>query len=534
MGAGNGVAYKHLGGLPANEAGTFEVAYNEFYGANGIGIGVSAPNSHIHHNLLVDAGEIRVGDQGGTHQLANIVIENNTLLTYRDREGSAALNYISTEVEGYPRGEVLFANNFVVDERRYDHNDKHTLIVSQYGDDKDYVATIDAGLLNVRDNVYKTVDAPRFNVFGAFNPGKELGKVYDLQSWTDQPFVEGDVRTTQAIDAFFTNDDVNVKQAGWNPKLVQTPSCAREGVFQIPGVLGNVRQLSSAILTRWAEYNNELGFAYVDDAAGTVNGLHPEDPNWLRALLDRGHTVQFESGSGTGDISHSTVESGRYVVFYIVQDATLQQWQSSNPDNVLDRRANVFTSITNANPDRFDHVHEIVQGEKWQMAWEDLDQGGDLSFMDVVTSIRFGTETPITTAPPGLPPICFNDPCENTSPGTTENDNLPPSSPEDPTLDIDEPTLDTDEPTLDTDEPTLDTDEPTLDTDEPTLDTDEPTLDTNEPTLDTDEPTLDTNEPTLDTNEPTLDTNEPTLDTNEPTLDTNDPTLDTNDPARYQ
>ncbi len=94
-------------------------------------------------------------------------------------------------MEGYPRGEVLFANNFVVDERRYDHNDKHTLIVSQYGDDKDYVATIDAGLLNVRDNVYKTVDAPRFNVFGAFNPGKELGKVYDLQSWTDQPFVEG-------------------------------------------------------------------------------------------------------------------------------------------------------------------------------------------------------------------------------------------------------------------------------------------------------------------------------------------------------
>ncbi len=57
VGAGNGVAYKHLGGLPANEAGTFEVAYNEFYGANGIGIGVSAPNSHIHHNLLVDAGE---------------------------------------------------------------------------------------------------------------------------------------------------------------------------------------------------------------------------------------------------------------------------------------------------------------------------------------------------------------------------------------------------------------------------------------------------------------------------------------------
>lgn len=500
--AGMGVDYKHLGGLTAAETGVYEVAYNTIVNANGVGIGSAAPNSHLHHNILVNSGEIRLADFGGTNQLANELVEYNTIVNTGVAPVAGGLEYNPNEYPGYPLGKVTWRNNIVVDKRNYGHSDSSTVVIDRYGGDEFYRRVIEGGLFEADGNLYQTQEPARFDIYGA-NHGNygSLGERSSFEQWQTRGYDRHGAVTDVALDEFFASDvgsqamagvyantpqrivavlerndidesgasstaglrltrsgpldeetlvklessrpgqlklpasvsfprgvaEVEVAISGVSDSEVEpteaiaikasvdggpgvtvwlrlhdAPGTANErvsGVFQVPGVAGTNMRLESHVLTRWAEYDNEMGVAYVDDESGRVGNLLPGDAGWTRALMTRNQNqVVLASGATEGDSGSITVPAGQYFVFTLVQDASTRQWLSLNPDNQFTNQPWLFTSIQSSNPDQFDHVHESQTAEGIELAWEDLAYGGDLSFRDLIVSNQFKAAPTFCTA----------------------------------------------------------------------------------------------------------------------------------------
>ena len=106
------------------------------------------------------------------------------------------------------------------------------------------------------------------------------------------------------------------------------------------------------------------------------------------------HQVLLASGAVEGTQGQLSVTAGRYFVFYLVQDATTANWSAKNPTNSMAVRPLMFTSIAQGNPDAFDHVHETITADKVQLAWEDLEFGGDMSFRDIIAEATFSAGQP--------------------------------------------------------------------------------------------------------------------------------------------
>lgn len=489
---GRAVDYKHLGGLTAAETGGYEVAYNTIVNAYGVGIGSAAPNSYIHHNLLIDSGAIRLADFGGTDQQANQRVEFNTILNTTNFGGAGAFEFNPNEYPGYPLGPVHWNNNLVADYRTHLSPDDSTFIIDRYGDDSFYTRVLAGNLFHADGNVYHANRELRFDTYGA-NGGRygTLGEVRTFSQWQASGYDRSGAVTDLALDTFYRSQAPAAQQAGiyagGSPRITalterfdiaesgrdserkvrlvrsgpldqslsvsvsvsrgqqiavpatvvfaagsataeltvsglpdavfepttsiqlkfaatgwqgsstwllvhDTPSepAAMEGIFQVPGQAGTAVQLRSSVLSRWAEYDNEMGVAYVDDANGRVGNLSPDQPGWIQAVLKRGqHQVVLQAGASEGDRGQVDLTAGRYVVFYLVQDSSTATWLSSNASNSLANKPLLFTSIPTSNPDKFDHVHETVAGPVHQLAWEDLEFGGDLSFRDLVVENQF-------------------------------------------------------------------------------------------------------------------------------------------------
>lgn len=158
--------------------------------------------------------------------------------------------------------------------------------------------------------------------------------------------------------------------------------------FQVPGD-GPV-ELTFDFVYEEAEFKNELGFYKADDPSGTVAGLSPGSPGYLTAALT-GATIVFPSGSNasTPDIT-LPFNGGDILVFFIIQDDTLENFLARNPNNRLSRLPVAFFSLDSLNPDELDH---FVGYENWaegftQFGFEDLTYGGDFDYDDVVYNIN--------------------------------------------------------------------------------------------------------------------------------------------------
>ena len=147
--------------------------------------------------------------------------------------------------------------------------------------------------------------------------------------------------------------------------------------------------LDFQFLQRFAEYNNEIGLFVADDSSGQLDGLRPGDEAYAAAALAHpSQQVIFESGEGTGAENQIRLSAGQQVVFYLVQNATTEDFLQSPAESGPQERPHVFFSITDANQDGFDHLRESSTGDNtWQLGWEDLLNGGDMSFTDAVINL---------------------------------------------------------------------------------------------------------------------------------------------------
>jgi VCBS repeat-containing protein len=177
----------------------------------------------------------------------------------------------------------------------------------------------------------------------------------------------------------------------------------RDSVFQVIGAAGQAMKVKFDWTTRAAGFDNEIGIFRVDDASGRVGTLRPGDDGYAKAALAAGRSqVIFASGQGAGAKRELTLEGGALYGFYLIQNDTTAHFLASNPTDRVEGKPLAFFSVATANPDGYDHLHASVDaGGNAKLSWEDLTDGGDQDFDDVVmkaTSLRLPEQTPYTYA----------------------------------------------------------------------------------------------------------------------------------------
>src|SRR5262249_32793852 len=151
-------------------------------------------------------------------------------------------------------------------------------------------------------------------------------------------------------------------------------------------------------------FNNEVGVFLVDDARGGIGKLHPGDRGYAAAALARGRAYLLAAaGQGAGVGRTLTLPAGRFFGFYLVGNATREQFLARNRTNRVGSSPNVFFSLAKANPDRLEHVRSQPGGV---YAFDDQLFGGDRDFNDLVVRLDFGpSPEPIPLPPPVVVPI---------------------------------------------------------------------------------------------------------------------------------
>jgi murein DD-endopeptidase MepM/ murein hydrolase activator NlpD len=148
---------------------------------------------------------------------------------------------------------------------------------------------------------------------------------------------------------------------------------------------------------REATYNNELGFYLVDDNGGAVGELEPGDAGYMAAALSRAQII-FPSGSTASVADYGTeLQGGQILVFFIVQNNSLANLRTNNPNNQLGRSPIAFFSLDFLNPDGRDHFVGFTRasGGLTQFGFEDLTNGGDNDYDDV----SYNIDSPIAPQP---------------------------------------------------------------------------------------------------------------------------------------
>ena len=163
-----------------------------------------------------------------------------------------------------------------------------------------------------------------------------------------------------------------------------------------PGTAGQTVRAQFSWTGREAFYGNEMGLYLVDDHEGRIDGLSPGDDGYaLAALSDSRRRIVFERGETVGAETKLELPGDTYFGWYLIQDSSSQLFLDQNPDNQSDKVPLAFFSLGGANPDEHFHLERQSAGG---YGWEDLFEGGDRDFNDLVFKYEFeGTQEP--TAP---------------------------------------------------------------------------------------------------------------------------------------
>ena len=142
---------------------------------------------------------------------------------------------------------------------------------------------------------------------------------------------------------------------------------------------------------RSASFDNELGLFLVDDENGRIGNLNPQDAGYTQAALTEARRrVIFESGQTTGAVTDLSLPGDTYFGWYLIQNASTQEFLSENPGNQPNSGPLAFFSLPGTNPDQFAHLQR--QGDR-SYGWEDIFGGGDQDFNDLVFRYQFKAPT---------------------------------------------------------------------------------------------------------------------------------------------
>ncbi|EKU96922.1 hypothetical protein Lepto7375DRAFT_0848 [Leptolyngbya sp. PCC 7375] len=166
-----------------------------------------------------------------------------------------------------------------------------------------------------------------------------------------------------------------------------------EAGVEIPGNIGQSATLTVDLLSQSAQFRNEMGFFLVDDAKGRIGTLKPGDQGYAAAALSQANRqVVFARGQDSGSVSQYQIPAGKFLGWYLIQDATTPEFLAQNPENQLDGGPLAFFSYPGANPDGLSHVHFQAANE---MVWEDMTGGGDRDYNDLIFSYELKSSSQV-------------------------------------------------------------------------------------------------------------------------------------------
>lgn len=160
---------------------------------------------------------------------------------------------------------------------------------------------------------------------------------------------------------------------------------------------GSQTQLKFTLTESNADFVNELGVFVADNNEGEVNGISPNDSNYLETVLEQGKVVfSALSNNQFPDLRvprKLNLDTGKYLGFYLVQNSTSDQ--VLNNLNTEKPTANVFFTTEKANADNLDHSQiSKISDDVLSISWEGIHGGTNTDFDDMVVEIEANNEIP--------------------------------------------------------------------------------------------------------------------------------------------
>ncbi|MEP0914437.1 DUF4114 domain-containing protein [Leptolyngbya sp. GB1-A1] len=154
----------------------------------------------------------------------------------------------------------------------------------------------------------------------------------------------------------------------------------RDGVLQVADSKG-----ASISIVRDGSFANEFGLFQVDNAEGQINGLSPGNSGYARAALER-RLVTVKPDQNQAQV---TLPQNSQIALYLIQNDSAENFLSQNPENDRNKTPTAFFSILAANPDRQEHVRWKSEDNTIIAGWEDILDGGDRDFDDLIATLVF-------------------------------------------------------------------------------------------------------------------------------------------------
>ena len=173
------------------------------------------------------------------------------------------------------------------------------------------------------------------------------------------------------------------------------------GAYVVPGAPGQSETLTIDWTAKNASFNNEYGYFIADSADGSIGDVAPGDAGYAQAALSSTtRTTLFSKGKSAGATAPVTLEGGKTIVFYLIQNNTVANFLAKNPTNANHGNNQssaplAFFSIAAANPDGMKHTQIIADSTtgRVQYDWEDLVSLGDSDFNDATIVVRPSGDT---------------------------------------------------------------------------------------------------------------------------------------------
>ncbi|MFN6538135.1 MAG: DUF4114 domain-containing protein, partial [Nostoc sp. EkiNYC01] len=150
-------------------------------------------------------------------------------------------------------------------------------------------------------------------------------------------------------------------------------------------------QNATFTINREAAYNNFVGFFRVADATGGIDtnddgigDLLPGQAGYGEAAVkNRVGGINLSVGNQGKATFTGQFEAGSIFAPFLIVDGTPEQILDSNPNN----NPAIYFPYLGANSDKVDHVRILGNNV---FGFEDLSNGGDRDFNDIIVSVKFG------------------------------------------------------------------------------------------------------------------------------------------------
>ena len=172
-------------------------------------------------------------------------------------------------------------------------------------------------------------------------------------------------------------------------------------LFNLGGNAGQTKQLQLSFVSQNTNFANEIGFFIADDDKGTINGISPNNPNYLTAGLKNSQVI-FSSLpnnvlKGVDFTRNLNFDGSNNLVFYLVQNSTTATVLADVTAGKTP--ANVLFALPAANSNSFNPVQvSKSDNEAFTLSWKDTLNSNENTFNDLVVGVQVANKT---STPPG-------------------------------------------------------------------------------------------------------------------------------------